>query len=564
MSRTAILLASLLLISPSLLAQGMGSFLPSKVAAKAAKLLASIDAYSAAIDSRRGAAREGQLRAEAAAVEAYALIAATRSSGTPWAKPDGSGRAADPSAAFATARAKAKAAAGEELALGEGFAPLVSRGGAEDALGALILSSGIGEKTAVKLDQFLARKARGFGRLFPEAQELAALLRASGAAGAREAAAAMAHRGDESVASYLVASKARLLARFPAAEEPIARLEAALAAHRAWVAASAVAAYPGDLVSATIEDRKALAGGIDAVLSLGLGRASGLLAAMREGDGRDIAAGEAARRLAELWDRSPAARRRDLASLCSQGESAMALFSLAASEGGGQANQRHSLRETPAPPASPGLPALEAMSALNGIEIAIADEESSPRGAEPALLFLERPALASIAKRELRYANLYAEAARRIEALYAQAAEGAQARLEASAAVSKAAARALGSSAVSILVRSIDIDAPPERPGRRIAFFATATDASGFSVSFPLGAELSGAVYAVAFSRAAGLDSAADPKALMMKYGQFAVSAYDPEGMRGALVIDVFPDSEDPARLAEGDLELALLGAWRP
>ena len=54
--------------------------------------------------------------------------------------------------------------------------------------------------------------------------------------------------------------------------------------------------------------------------------------------------------------------------------------------------------------------------------------------------------------------NLYAEASRRLGALFAQAAESAQARLEASHAVAKAAAVALGSSPARIVVYAIDLD----------------------------------------------------------------------------------------------------------
>ena len=52
-----------------------------------------------------------QLKAEGDAVEAYALISASRSSGTSWAKPDGSARSADAAAAFAAARKRARTAA---------------------------------------------------------------------------------------------------------------------------------------------------------------------------------------------------------------------------------------------------------------------------------------------------------------------------------------------------------------------------------------------------------------------------------------------------------------------
>jgi hypothetical protein len=93
-----------------------------------------------------------------------------------------------------------------------------------------------------------------------------------------------------------------------------------------------------------------------------------------------------------------------------------------------------------------GIDASSVINSLNGLAVAIAEEEASPNaahGPEPSLLLLERPELAAAARSEPRYASVFAEASRRLDAIYAQAAEDASSKLEASPSLSKAAARAL-------------------------------------------------------------------------------------------------------------------------
>lgn len=566
MSRTVLLAVGALALSLPLFSQGFSSYLPAKSAPKAAKLLASIDDYSAAISAQMNASREEQLKAESDSVEVYALIRSSTSSRSAWATPDGAIASADAPAAYESARSKARAAARSLASMAAGKAA-TAREAAADSLSSLILASGIGAKAAAGLDAYLAGKSKSLSRLFPEAIELGSQLRKAGASGAREAAAATARREPESVVRSLISSKARLLALSPASAGAIARLESASAAYRAWMGSFPIAAYPGDLGSAADEERSTLAASVLAMNGLGAARAASLISAMSALGGRDAAAAEAASRLAEAWASSPAARRRDLAGLCGLSESSLACFASIASTAG----------ETAAAvgAASP----LAQIAALNGLEIAIADEEglgsARPSGPEPALLLLEGPGLASVAKAEARYAGLLAECSRRLESLYAQAAEGAQARLEASALVAKAATLALGAAPAGIVARSIDLGSPPGRFDRRIAFFAVATDATGKTISLPLGAELAGNEYSAAFARAAGLrPSSAAPTALLAKYGQVIVSAYDPEGSKDFFAVDQFPRSPGSAgeagRLVVGrlvvatDLELALLGAWRP
>ena len=221
--------------------------------------------------------------------------------------------------------------------------------------------------------------------------------------------------------------------------------------------------------------------------------------------------------------------------------------------------------------------------ALNGLETAIAEDEAGEgkkrSGPEPALLFLERPDLAAVARSEPRYAALYAEASRRLGAIYSRAAEDAASKLESSPTLARAAARALGSGAAGIAVRASDLSLPPNESGRRIAFFASASDASGLSIDYPLPAEMAAAEYAAAFSRVAGLEPAKLGTAeLLSRFGQLAVCAYGPEDSDDSYVLDYFPKgrgsgtspgsypslSSYPSLLADLDLELALLGGWRP
>jgi hypothetical protein len=560
-SRSFLLIAAIFLSLP-LGAEGLASYLPAKALPRALKLLVSIDAASTAIDSRRASTRSSQLKAEGEAVEDYALIAASKSSPDSWAKPDGSARLVEATQDFAAARVNARAAA-QALVDDENVAPYPAREAAADALGEIIRASGIGEKSALGLEKYIAGKAKGLGSLFPEAIEIEGLLRKAGKAGAREAAAAMGHREAQAIVLALLAAKERIVELAPAAASVMARLSDASGAHEAWIDSFAIAAYPGELGSASPESRSALAEGIEAFSSLGPERAAALLSAMAEGEPRDAAAAEAARRLAITWTSSPAARRRSLATICGLGESTLSAFALAAAP-----------RTAVAAPEA--IDPLAAMAALNGLEIAIADEEasSSSSGLEPALLLLERPELASVARREARYANLFAEASRRLDALHAQAAEGADARLESSQTVFKSASRALGSSPTGMIVRSIDLVPPSGEAGRRIAFFVTATDAEGLSIDLPISAEISGAEYAAAFARAAGMSpTKREPASLLASFGQYTACAYDPEGSKGSYAIGVFPKDGARARsasrmgpriLAAIDLELALLGGWLP
>ena len=137
--------------------------------------------------------------------------------------------------------------------------------------------------------------------------------------------------------------------------------------------------------------------------------------------------------------------------------------------------------------------------------------------------------------------------------------------LEASPALAKAAARALGSGPASISVRAVDLSLPRVESGRRIAFVATVSDASGSPLSLPISAVPAGEAYALAFAKASGLIASKIAAALLLaRYGQWVVAAYDPEGCDDGLVAELYPKSGGPARLGISELELALLGGWKP
>jgi len=589
MSLKFVLRVGLLLLTVPLSSQSLEGLLPSRSLARAGRLLASMDSAGQALESRLAAARKAQLKAEAEAVESYALLGASRSTRGSWAAPEGLPRSGEASAAYGQARDAAKAAAlllaargdraGSDEGLRQRAALEASLKAGGDSLAALVLEPRLSDRAALGLEKNLSARAHDLGRLFPEAVEIEALLNRAGSAGSKEAAAAMARRSPEAVASALLASRSRLLALSPGASGPLARLEDSFSAYRSWLSVFAIAAYPGDLASISPEQRSALAASLGAVLELGQARAASLFAAMSLGGARDEAAADAAVRLATAWARSPASGRRNLAALCGLRESSLSLFSSMLASRPARALSR-----------SASADALAAMSALNSLEIAIADEETLgdqagafSRAAEPALLLLEKPELATTARLEERYAKLYAEASRRLQALYAQAAESAQARLESSGPVFRAASQALGSAPTDLVVHALDLGLPQGESGRRIAFFAVATDSGGASVCIPLRAELAGEEYAAAFARAAGLNlqksGAAKPDlprgeapALLGKYGQAVLTVYDPEGSGDELTVDYFPRGGELAHsisagislLGDAELELALLEGWQP
>jgi hypothetical protein len=186
-------------------------------------------------------------------------------------------------------------------------------------------------------------------------------------------------------------------------------------------------------------------------------------------------------------------------------------------------------------------------------------------GAEASLLLLERPELASVARGESRYASLYAETTRRLDAIYEKSDEDASAKLETAPFLLEAAERALGTAPASLKVRAVNLRSGQDRSERRVAFIATAANSSGDSFEIPVDASTAGKAYAWAFAKASGLEAPrSDPSSLLAKYGQRVVCAYDPEGCEDRLETGAQPSGSEERSLGAIELELALLGGWRP
>jgi hypothetical protein len=550
----------------SLSAQDLGAYLPSSVAEKTSRLLATIRADSSAIEAKRRSAREAQLASEATAMQSFALISASRGGQGNWAAPDGSARASEAVASFSAARGRARAAAALLFSGGEEIDGLVSaRSEAAASLAKLLRGSGLGFKSALGLVGYLDRDQGEAQRLFPETIEIESILKKAGTRGAREAASLAAWDWGEGRAASLLDSKEEILKLAPSAEGALIRLEIAYRAYCAWIAASLPAAYSGEFASLSEPWKAALPTGIQAMAGLRSSRASSLIEAMASGDDRDQAAAEAARRLSQAWERSSAAKRRSLADLFGLPESMLAsCFSAIAPY---QA-QRPLILSHGGRAIASTVDLLSAAYSLGGLSSAMAgggSPESSVHGAEPALLLFERPDLAKVARSELRYEKLYAEASRRLGALCAEADSETCSMLETSTQLIRSATLALGKTPKRILVSAVDLESPADDPERRVAFVATASDPAGASIFLPLPSILAADAYASAFAKAAGLDiSETSPESFLSHYGQRIVTAYDPEGSRDGLVFEAFPREGGPHRFNAVDLEFALLGGWIP
>lgn len=558
----------ILALSLPLSAEGLADYLPSSQARKAASLVAAIDTSSEAIRASRAGLRELESRAQADALDAYVIMAAS-ASGEFWVRSDGSSIGPQ---AFAEARKRSRETA-LSLASGQGEEEAKrDRDSAILALATLIKGSGIGAHDAQGLDDFLLKKAKEPLRLFPEIGEVDSHLRRSGATGAREAAAAMARRSADGIAQSLIESRARILVLAPEAEGALSRLDSSYTSYRSWIAASPYAAYPSDVEAAA--EREVLAAGIASLASLKQERAVSLIAAMEKRDGRDSCAAAAARRLAAVWERSSSSRRRSLAALCGCPESCLAIFASAAylrdeASAEPRPNEGRSLSESIATRER----AIAAAADLNGLAIAIADDEAGAgkgsRAREPALILLERPELWSLARAEPRYASLYDESMRRLAALQARASEEAAASLEGSAALAWAAERALGAKGsgggvASLVVRAVELGQQSVSSGRRLAFFASAQDSAGMERCLPIPAESAASAYAAALASAAGIERGSAPaSAFLGRFGQTVVCAYDPEHSGAALAIGSSPSSTAIRVIGAVDLELALVGGWK-
>jgi hypothetical protein len=570
------LLLLLLITAAGAGAQNFSAYLPAKAAGKAARLLSSMDAASSDIRARRAEIRDSLLKAESEYCEAYALIVASRDGQGSWARADGEARATDAPQRYAASRERARSAAaalssesGDE-AISE---LLLSRREDSDSLAELISSAGLSDRAALGLAGFFEKRNKDALRAFPEIFEIGAALKKAGAPGSRLLASSYSRGDGEDQAASLVRAKEKILALAPQAANALSRLESALESYRAWIAATAVAAYPGDIALVPEKARAGLAFGVAEISSLGPAREAKLFGVMASGDARDKLSALSAKRLAEAWELSSASRRRELARLCGLPESTLASFSIALTKEAEP--QAAAAGAGTVAPAGSGTKArsvpdlMAAAYALGGLASAFAEEESggsrSARGAEPALLMLERPDLASIAASEERYAKLFTESSRRIDALYLRAAEDAALALETSPFLAKASTRALGKTPEKVVVRAIDLASGDEVRGRRVAFMATATDSSGGTAFLPIRSTLAAEEYARAFSKAAGLASSKESPAILLdKYGQIVVSAYDPERSGESFVIDIFPKRSRPQAFGGDGLERFLIGGLRP
>ncbi len=552
---------ALLLAAASLSAQGLKAFLPAASATKAASYLAAIDAADSAIRSRRAAARAEELEAEAAALGAFALLAAAEG-GEAWADPEGSLSSAGAAAAFVEARAKALGAA---IALSSGSSSAKSPGTAElekkhaeavERLRSLLAGLALGAKSAAGVEKILSNRVKISARIFPEIGLVQSFLRKAGTAGSRLSASAMAEGREELVAAALVARADAVLASAPAAAAAMADLAEAYGAYSAWISGFPLASCPGELGTSDENGPSSLSRGIAALAGLGPSRAASLVSAMEAGDGRDSAAAAAARRLAATWESLGGAGRRELAGRCAVSAATLAAFASALSpkiRGAAEATQ-------------PDLRG--AMMSLNALAVELADsaEGGMRTGPEPALLLLRRPELAAIARSEPRYARLFDECSRRIDSAYRRAAGEAATALESSAQVKKAAAAALGSAPAALSVEAVDIG-PADAPGRRLAFVAAARGQDGKTLRLPVRAELAAEAYARSFAKAFGSGApagAAGAQKALEEFGQRVSTAYDPSGAADRLSISEYPKARDSRLLSAIDIEREMIEGWRP
>lgn len=302
-------IASIALIAAaaSLSAQSLKAYLPAAQASQAASYLASIDADNSAIRSARAAMRAEQTEAESAALKAFALLSAAES-GEIWADPDGSLVSHGAVTAFFEARSSALSAA---RALATGSASAKNAGTAElerkqaevaEKVRALLANQQLSAKNAAGIEAALSDRAKSAVRLFPEIGGVQFFLRKAGVAGLRLSMAAAIEGRDELVAAALVSRTNAVLAVAPAAASAMTGLAEAYGAYTAWVAGFPLAAYPGELDSLVEKEPGSLSKGIAAMAALGPSRAAALLSSMEAGDGRDVAAAAAARRLAATWE----------------------------------------------------------------------------------------------------------------------------------------------------------------------------------------------------------------------------------------------------------------------
>lgn len=559
--------------------QGLSPYLPSAQRSRASGLLSLVDSASEGIEKRRRAAFEAIGAAERDSVAAFAAAMATRG-GMGWAGPAGSPLAGRAAEGFSAARAQATAAAralaaGTVTAEGSSISSLrETRGGAAEKLAALVGQAGLDEKSQAAAARFLLGRVKGLGALFPEAIEAGAALEKGGRRGRAIWIDALVRTGSEEVVSRLLASRAEALKAAPRCEAPLARLEAIMAAYRSLVDALPFLLYPSLALSSDGGESAALGAAVRSLNALPQGRAASLLSAMEHGDGRDAAAAESARRLADIARHLPYVRQERLAKAASLGRSELMHFALslcAASpedvavwNDGGEAERSRRLGEE-------AIAISRVWSALAQRQV---DEEEIRTGkpkqasapsrssagmpalaADPLLPLLRRPELLELARREALFARFYVAAGSRLGELYRLADAEAVSILFADPATTSLAYTTLGEAPLSMTVVSFDL--PAGTAARVVGFRVVAKGATGAEISVPIGATAAAKAYAVAFARAFGIvaKGAGNPEILLGEYSQRVVEAcLSPEGV--AFIFDSVPSGPTFGTV---ELETALL-----
>jgi hypothetical protein len=566
-----------------------------QAAAKAAPLLSAIDAAIKAIADGRAAAYKTLLDAEDTCRIAFALGMA-REAGEPWTTFDGSLTSDAAWPAFFAARDRAAAVV---AALSRGETSLDSKSAAAQALSldssvaklaGIFTSAPLAEKTAQTLEKELARRCVGMEALFPEAVEAGTALMKAGAAGRALWFAALAQSRPYAAALALAEKREAAAHAAPEAARALEGLEFALSAYRDWIAAFPAALHPYEAYRPLFDaDREPLSGRVAArdagatslgeaaglLLALGIERGRALLAAMEGGDGRDRSAAASARRLSDVFLALDPSRRRMLSlSLGMELETLAAFADLAASSTRpsraipGAVEFRATSREARALELNHIAAELAGSAAVSATAARSGSPSPAPR-IEAALVLLERPDLAALARAEPRYAKLNSELAARLTRILAAADAAARESLKRDPRIAKAAAAALGGPPAGFEVGSIyashvgsvgkEMDIAEPGP---VSFFALATAPDGRSMRIAVDAVKAAAAYAAGFAGAAGLDAkaAAAPDALLARYG-LRVEASLPAPRGRSLLQSVPPD---PGRLDSTRIETMLIEGWLP
>jgi hypothetical protein len=543
-------------------AQDFVTYLGAASGSRAKALVAAVDGASASLAKGRAGIREAMLKEEARALVCYALDSASRN-GDNWASPDGALTGSRAAEGFVSGRTNALADA-EALSSSTWTADgrfgqdlIGAREAAAAKLDALLRSASPSERASAGLEKLLSTDG-GLARLFPEAAELGKALLKAGPSGRVIWLGALSRRVPAEIAGHLAASRSEIEAASPASRDSLERLENAVSAYRALIAAMPVASYLAELPISPLNRADSLGHAIIALLDLPGARAMSLIAAMERGDPLESASALAARRFASIWNSLPAVRRAMLQRIAFVSASSMARFSSLAAP---------PMAAAAAEPA-PGSLAERAL-ALNELSARLFALQSEPmdevraQTREPGLVLLERPDLAALAFSESRYANLDGDVRLRLGRLYHEADEAARKSIARDPRVAKAAERALGAKASSLVVETSELQVPEAELGRRLMFVVRATTDAGATLIFPAAVEVSAPAYAAAFARAASVEAAGSSSELLARYGQRVLCALPLDG-GGSFVLACLPRGAERLSNDYAEAETRLLEGWKP